>query len=413
MKKLLALILAVLISAPAHAERTMFQTFSIAPGATWSSITHNGAPSTILGSASSGSISIGGGTAATAAGGGFLKLHGITNAALGQVELQAGNDVNSNMTIRVNNAAAQIRFSGSGGTQWYMTDSGVLQPNSTGTKDIGALTNAVQNTFTNGVQAATGQNLDLRSRNGSVDIYSIGSDATPVRVWRFLSTGVLTSDATNGGGITLAKTGANVTPVISGTSSLDTDLTNITSTHVNHVMIQDPSAVGDHLAAVAYGANALGVQIKGLKTRDATAGATTGNTIVADGDQLLTFSAYGADGTTFRVGGRINFEVDGTPGASDMPTRIVFTVAPNGTASPAEAFRISNDKAALFAGTVRSSATSDLGWAVVDGTDNTACNSQCTSAAVFGFNLAAGATAPVIVGPSDATADICLCAGAS
>lgn len=55
----------------------------------------------------------------------------------------------------------------------------------------------------------------------------------------------------------------------------------------------------------------------------------------------------------------------------------------------------------------------NLGWAVVDGTDNTACTSQCTSAAVFGFNLAAGATAPVLVGPSDAAADICLCAGSS
>lgn len=63
--------------------------------------------------------------------------------------------------------------------------------------------------------------------------------------------------------------------------------------------------------------------------------------------------------------------------------------------------------------TMTSSRTSDLGWAVVDGTDNTICNTQCTSAAVFGFDLAAGATAPVIVGPADATADICLCAGSS
>lgn len=70
-------------------------------------------------------------------------------------------------------------------------------------------------------------------------------------------------------------------------------------------------------------------------------------------------------------------------------------------------------QAATFTGAVTSSATGALGWAVVDGTDNTACTSQCTSAAVFGFNLAAGATAPVIVGPSDATADICMCAGAS
>ncbi len=63
--------------------------------------------------------------------------------------------------------------------------------------------------------------------------------------------------------------------------------------------------------------------------------------------------------------------------------------------------------------TVTSSSTGSLGWAVVDGADDTACTTQCTSAAVFGFNLAAGATAPVLVGPSDATADICLCAGSS
>ena len=64
-------------------------------------------------------------------------------------------------------------------------------------------------------------------------------------------------------------------------------------------------------------------------------------------------------------------------------------------------------------GEITSTDTSDLGWAVVDGTDNTACTSQCTNAAVFGLDLAAGATAPVMVGPSSAAADICLCAGAS
>lgn len=57
--------------------------------------------------------------------------------------------------------------------------------------------------------------------------------------------------------------------------------------------------------------------------------------------------------------------------------------------------------------------TASIGWTVVDETDNQACTTGCTTPAVFGINLAAGATAPVIVGPSDATADVCLCAGAS
>lgn len=69
--------------------------------------------------------------------------------------------------------------------------------------------------------------------------------------------------------------------------------------------------------------------------------------------------------------------------------------------------------AMVMTSTIRSSATASLGWSVVDGTDNTTCESQCTSAAVFGFNLSAGATAPVLVGTTDATADICVCAGAS
>ncbi len=54
--------------------------------------------------------------------------------------------------------------------------------------------------------------------------------------------------------------------------------------------------------------------------------------------------------------------------------------------------------------------TSDLGWAVVAGAD-TACNTTCTSACVFGVNTAA--TEADIVDCADATADECLCAGAS
>jgi hypothetical protein len=53
-----------------------------------------------------------------------------------------------------------------------------------------------------------------------------------------------------------------------------------------------------------------------------------------------------------------------------------------------------------------------LGWSYVTGA-NTACTTTCTYAAVFGVDLAAGASAPVLVGPSAATADACICAGPS
>lgn len=60
--------------------------------------------------------------------------------------------------------------------------------------------------------------------------------------------------------------------------------------------------------------------------------------------------------------------------------------------------------------TIISSGTSSIGWSVVAGA-NTACNTTCTAACVFGVNTAA--TEADIVDCADATADECLCAGAS
>lgn len=57
-----------------------------------------------------------------------------------------------------------------------------------------------------------------------------------------------------------------------------------------------------------------------------------------------------------------------------------------------------------------STSTGALGWAVVAGA-NTACNTTCTNACVFGVNTAA--TEADIVACTDATADECLCAGGS
>jgi len=74
--------------------------------------------------------------------------------------------------------------------------------------------------------------------------------------------------------------------------------------------------------------------------------------IVADGQELLTLAGVGWDGTNYEIGARIDFEVDGTPGVNDMPSRIVFEVSPDGSATPAEAMRISQDRTTLVSGTL-------------------------------------------------------------
>jgi len=60
-------------------------------------------------------------------------------------------------------------------------------------------------------------------------------------------------------------------------------------------------------------------------------------------------------------------------------------------------------------GTITSSIATSIGWSVVAGA-NTACNTTCTSGCVVGQDTG---TANVFVACSSATADVCLCAGAS
>lgn len=115
-------------------------------------------------------------------------------------------------------------------------------------------------------------------------------------------------------------------------------------------------------------------------------------TIAGTAEATLTDNQVAVSGATFEV----------VPGATS------FTFKNN--ADNANNLGIADAGAITIRSTFTSSATSDLGWAVVAGA-NTACNTTCTSACVFGVNTAA--TEADIVGCADATADECLCAGAS
>jgi len=72
-------------------------------------------------------------------------------------------------------------------------------------------------------------------------------------------------------------------------------------------------------------------------------GTTDGSmTAVASGDELGIVSFFGSDGTNFIEAATINGQVDGTPGANDMPGRLVFSTTADGAASPTERMRITN-----------------------------------------------------------------------
>jgi len=67
------------------------------------------------------------------------------------------------------------------------------------------------------------------------------------------------------------------------------------------------------------------------------------NTVVQSGDTLGGVYFIGAGGSDTHYGGAIQCQVDGTPGANDMPGRLVFSTTADGASSPTERMRIGSD----------------------------------------------------------------------
>jgi len=66
---------------------------------------------------------------------------------------------------------------------------------------------------------------------------------------------------------------------------------------------------------------------------------------------LISFNGY--DGTNYLAGARIQVFTDGTCGANDLPTRIVFSTTADSAPSPTEAMRINNQRELLIGTTTR------------------------------------------------------------
>ena len=84
------------------------------------------------------------------------------------------------------------------------------------------------------------------------------------------------------------------------------------------------------------------------KSRGTTVGSAT---TVQDGDALGEISFQGADGSELVEGASIKVEVDGTPGANDMPSRMLFQTTADGASSPTERMRITQKGSLLVSST--------------------------------------------------------------
>jgi hypothetical protein len=97
------------------------------------------------------------------------------------------------------------------------------------------------------------------------------------------------------------------------------------------------------LSIVANGATAT-VNPYAILYLGRTRGTSVGsNTAVGSGDYIGSIVFNGADGTNLVPAAFIEAVVDGTPGANDMPGRLVFSTTADGAASPTERMRISQN----------------------------------------------------------------------
>ena len=136
-----------------------------------------------------------------------------------------------------------------------------------------------------------------------------------------------------------------------GTSSARSNF--FDSTFSAQIQVEGSDSSNTAISQVRFLNDASGPYHILAKTRSASSGGTT---IVNSDDVLGVVSFQGADGSEFVEAASITCRVDGTPGANDMPGRLVFSTTADGAASPTERFRIDNAGQVLIGTTTFGSA---------------------------------------------------------
>ena len=126
-----------------------------------------------------------------------------------------------------------------------------------------------------------------------------------------------------------------------GTSTVTT--TANTSTNNLIAVESTNNYVGVSFTANCNDANGSYLVLK--KSRGTSTGSTT---VVQSGDEIGNIFFEGTDGSASRSAAAIRVFVDGTPGASDMPGRLVFSTTADGASSPTERMRITQDGRTLL-----------------------------------------------------------------
>jgi len=231
---------------------------------------------------------------------------------------------------------------GSGNGTFYVNDSAAAQK---------VLLNS------NGVSYFTGGSLGIGNTGPSQKLHITDSSAAFTRYESGSfdgyvgqrSTGILEIAQAQAGNITFLNNGSERARIDSsgrllvGTSTARTDYFNNTLTAMLQVEGINSSGAVDRACVSIVNNNNLTVNESPVLVLGRSNGSTVNSkTVVISGTRCGYISFQGADGSDLVEAASIAGEIDGTPGANDMPGRLVFSTTADGAASPTERMRITS-----------------------------------------------------------------------
>ena len=125
-----------------------------------------------------------------------------------------------------------------------------------------------------------------------------------------------------------------------GTSSARSNLSPAGSTA--RFQVEGANNDTNRIAIISNLSSAIAAAPAGIYLSRAGSSGIGSTVIVADNNHLGQITFQGCDGTNFIPAASITSEVDGTPGADDMPGRLVFSTTADGASSPTERLRITS-----------------------------------------------------------------------
>jgi len=123
-------------------------------------------------------------------------------------------------------------------------------------------------------------------------------------------------------------------------------LVGTSSSRTGYKFETEGTASNNSWASFSHNSNdVIGAILKLLKSRGTAVGS---NTIVQSGDIVGRIDFDGTDGSVNQTAAQIYAVIDGTPGAADMPGRLVFSTTADGASSPTERMRIDSSGTVLI-----------------------------------------------------------------